>query len=209
MKRKLKKLKKSELIELLLEQDGEKIESEELQKELLREKYAQHYRSVLFSTVGALLCAAASAVLAATLLLPVLRIYGSSMSPTLEDGEIVVTVKSQHLEAGDIIAFYYGNKLLVKRYIAGPGDWVRIDADGRVFVNDKELNEPYISNPAQGDSDIEYPYQVPEGRVFVLGDQRSVSVDSRYSAIGCVAEEQMVGRVEFIVWPLKEFGRVG
>ena len=209
MKKRLKKLSREELIEMLLDESIERPGDRLLQQELLKEKYRKRFRSVLLSTAGVLTVAAAAAVLAATLLLPVLRIYGSSMSPTLNDGEIVVSVREKNYVAGDIIAFYYGNKLLVKRYIAGPGDFVRIDEEGNVFVNDRQLIEPYIEEKAPGQSDISYPYQVPEGKYFVLGDHRSVSIDSRVKAIGCISDEQMVGRIIFRLWPLSEFGKVG
>ena len=147
-------------------------------------------------------------MLVATLWLPVLQLYGSSMSPTLEDGGIVFTVKTSNMEPGDIISFYYNNKILVKRVICGPGDWINIDADGTVYVNGTELDEPYITEKAFGDCNIELPYQVPDGRVFVMGDHRATSVDSRNTAVGCVAEEQIVGKVIFQVWPFHKFGMV-
>ena len=208
LKTNLKKLTKDELILMLLYDDTERPDSEELEKELLREKYSRRFRSVIVSSIGAILCSAAVAVLIAVFFLPVLRIYGSSMTPTLESGDIVITVKSSNFKSGDIVAFYYGNKLLVKRYIAGPGEWVEIDGDGNVSVNGKTLIEPYISEKSEGETDIKYPYQVPEGKYFVLGDHRSVSVDSRVSAIGCVADEQIVGKVTFRVWPLDAFGKI-
>lgn len=178
-----------------------------LEAELNRVKYRQRYRVVLKSTVYTLITVAAIAVLVATLWLPVLQIYGSSMTPTLQDGEIVFSVKTADLEQGDIIAFYYNNKILVKRVIAGPGEWVNIcPENGNVFVNDVLLEEPYLQEKAFGDADIELPYQVPDGKFFVMGDHRSTSVDSRHTAVGCVAEEQIVGKIVFRVWPLDQFG---
>lgn len=179
---------------------------EMLEAELNRVKYKQRYRVVLKSTVYTLITVAAVAVLVATLWLPVLQIYGSSMTPTLQDGEIVFSVKSTDMEQGDIIAFYYNNKILVKRVIAGPADWVNIDQDGTVWVNDVVLEEPYLNEKSFGDADIEFPYQVPDGKIFVMGDHRSTSVDSRHTAVGCVAEEQIVGKIVFRVWPLNQFG---
>jgi signal peptidase I len=179
---------------------------EMLEAELNRVKYKQRYRVVLKSTVYTLITVAAVAVLVATLWLPVLQIYGSSMTPTLQDGEIVFSVKTSDLERGDIVAFYYNNKILVKRVIAGPGDWVYIDKNGNVSVNDTLLEEPYLQERFYGDADIEFPYQVPDGKIFVMGDHRSTSVDSRHTAIGCVAEEQIVGKIVFRVWPLDQFG---
>ena len=182
--------------------------SEELEKELNRVKYKRRYHVVLRSTVYTLITVAAIAVLVATLWMPVLQIYGGSMTPTLSDGNIVVSVKSSDFQSGDIIAFYYNNKILIKRVIAEPGDWVNIEEDGTVYVNNERLEEPYLTEKARGECDIEMPYQVPESRLFVMGDHRSVSVDSRSTAVGCVAEEQIVGRILFCVWPLKEFGRI-
>ena len=130
------------------------------------------------------------------------------MTPTLVEGNIVVTVKTDTFEPGDVIAFYFNNKILVKRVIAGPGDWVNITEDGTVYVNDVALEEPYLSEKALGDCDIELPYQVPESRIFVMGDHRSVSVDSRSTSIGCIAEEYIVGKLVFRVWPLADFGSI-
>ena len=180
----------------------------QLEAELKRVQYKRRYATVLRSTVYTLITVAAIAVLVATLWMPVLQIYGGSMTPTLSDGNIVVSVKSGDFQSGDIIAFYYNNKILIKRVIAGPGDWVNIEEDGTVYVNNERLEEPYLTEKALGECDIEMPYQVPESRLFVMGDHRSVSVDSRSTAVGCVAEEQIVGRILFCVWPLKEFGRI-
>ena len=179
-----------------------------IENELKRVKYKRRYRSVLRSTVYALITVAAVAVLVATLWMPVLQIYGASMTPTLEAGEIILSLKTGDFQAGDIVAFYYNNKILVKRVIAGPGQWVNITDDGSVYVNDVLLNEPYISEKAFGECDIELPYQVPDERYFVMGDHRETSVDSRSTAVGCVAQEYIVGRIAFRVWPLNAFGKV-
>lgn len=178
----------------------------QLEEEVKRVRYRYRYHSVLRSTIYMLITVAAMAVLVATLWLPVLRIYGSSMTPTLQDGEIICTVKTSNFEPGDIISFYYNNKILVKRVIARPGEWVNIDEDGAVSVNGTVLEEPYLVEKALGDTDIELPYQVPDGKIFVMGDHRSTSVDSRNTAVGCVAQEQVVGKIVFRVWP---FGRLG
>lgn len=174
---------------------------DQLEKELGREKYRWQFRRVLRSTIFVLITVAAAAVLVATLWMPVLQISGNSMSPTLTDGEIVVSWKGSGWEPGDIIAFYYENKILVKRVIAGPGDWVNIDEDGTVYINDVELHEPYLVEKALGDCNIALPYQVPESKIFVMGDHRSVSLDSRNTVLGCVAYDQIVGRLVIRVWP--------
>lgn len=181
---------------------------EQLKRELQYEKYKTGYVRTLRSTVCTLITVAAAAVLVAVLLLPVLQIYGSSMTDTLHDGDIVISLKNADFETGDIIAFYYNNKILVKRVIAGAGDWVDIDAAGNVFINEEPIEEPYVSDKALGDCNIDLPYQVPDGRVFVMGDHRSTSVDSRNSAVGCVSDEQIVGKILFRVWPLNGFGSV-
>ena len=178
----------------------------DLREELERVRYAERFRQVLRSTVFTLVVVAAFAVLVATLWMPVLRIYGVSMAPTLDDGHIVVSVKESEFKPGDIVAFYYNNKILVKRAIAKAGEWVDIDERGNVYVNNRILDEPYLTEKDYGDCNIELPYQVPEGRIFVLGDNRDVSVDSRNTAVGCVAEEQIVGKLVFKVWPLKAIG---
>ncbi len=182
---------------------------EALEAELGRTRHRENYRRVLRSTFFSLVVVAAIAVLVATLWMPVLQIYGSSMTPTLDEGQFVVSVKSTQFEPGDLLAFYLGNKLLVKRCIAGPGDWVDIDEAGNVSVNDVPLDEPYLTEKAFGECDIELPYQVPDERWFLMGDHRSTSVDSRNSTVGCASKEQIVGRIIFRVWPLSEFGRVG
>lgn len=180
--------------------------TQQLRSELNRVKYKSRYRSMLRSTVYTLVTVAAIAVLVATLWLPVLQIYGTSMTPTLHDGEIIFSVKTSEFQPGDIAAFYYNNKILVKRIICGPGDWINIEEDGTVYVNEVRLDEPYITDKALGDCNIELPFQVPDGRFFVMGDHRSTSVDSRNTAVGCVSQEQIVGKILFRVWP---FGRIG
>lgn len=179
-----------------------------VQGEIKRVKYGKQFRTVIKNTFLSLLGVAAVAVLIATLWLPVFRIYGTSMAPTLSDNEIAVAVKTDKFETGDVIAFYLNNKILIKRVIAGPGDWVDIDKEGNVYVNKELIDEPYVTEKAFGDCDLELPYQVPESRVFVMGDHRSVSLDSRNSAIGCIAEEQIVGKIWLKVWPLPSFGKL-
>ena len=181
---------------------------EQLEAELKRERYKSRYRTVLKSTIYTLITVAAVAVLVATLWLPVLQIYGSSMTPTLQDGEILFSVKTEQMEQGDVIAFYYNNKILVKRVIAQPGDWVNLDEDGTVYVNSVALDEPYVSEKSIGECNIELPYQVPDGKIFVMGDHRSTSIDSRSTAVGCVEQEQIVGKIIFRIWPLDRLGGI-
>lgn len=180
----------------------------QLETALNYEKYRIKYKNAVKSTVYVLITVAAVAVLIATLWLPVLKIYGTSMQPTFEPGDIVVSVKKKKFNTGDVIAFYYENKLLVKRYIAGPGDWVKIEEDGTVYVNGNKLEEPYLTEKSLEPCDIEFPYQVPENKYFVMGDSRTVSIDSRSSAVGCISQEQIVGNIVFRVWPISDFGNV-
>lgn len=177
-----------------------------LEKELNRERQRSRFVKTLVSSVGTLVVVAAVAILVTTLLFPVLQVTGNSMSPTFQQGDILIAYKTDDFTTGDLIAFYYNNKILVKRVIARAGDWVDIDDEGNVYVNDIAIEEPYISEKDLGDCNIDLPYQVPESRVFVMGDNRSVSIDSRNTAVGCVSSEQLVGKIVFRVWPFDHFG---
>ena len=173
-----------------------------------RIRYEKRFRSSIINTLMTLVVVAAAAILIAILVLPILRIYGQSMSETLDNGDIVVSVKTADLETGDIVAFYYNNTILVKRVIGQSGDWIDIAKDGTVSVNQQELEEPYLDKKAYGEIDIKLPYQVPEGRTFVMGDNREISIDSRTMMIGCISEEQIVGKIIYRVWPLNKIGGI-
>ena len=181
-----------------------------IREEYERVDYNRRFRGTVRSTTNILIVVAAVAVLVAVLLLPILRIYGTSMHGTLDSGDLVVSVKGSSFKTGDVIAFYYNNNILVKRVIGNSGDWVDVDLDGNVFVNQQQIDEPYLQEKSYGEdnTNIDLPYQVPEDKFFVMGDNRSVSVDSRNSSIGCVSSEQVVGKIVFRVWPLNKFGPV-
>lgn len=177
---------------------------EQLEQQLKHERYRIRYHYALRTTVYTLLAVAAVAILVATLWLPVLQIYGSSMTPTLSEGQMVVALKNKDFDQGDIVAFYYNNKILVKRIIAGPGSWVDIDDDGVVSVDKEVLEEPYLTEKAYGQCDIKLPYQVPDGHYFVMGDHRATSVDSRSTTVGSVSTDDIVGKLYVRIWPLSE-----
>lgn len=176
-----------------------------LKKEFKKELYKRRFRRLLRSTVNALIVVAAIAALIATLVLPVLQIAGTSMEPSLTDGDIVALVKTDKFETGDLCAFYYSNKILIKRVIATPGDYLWINPDGTVYLNGKALDEPYVKKSALGECDIDFPYQVPENAYFMMGDHRETSIDSRSSTIGCIAKDQIIGKILCKFWPLNEF----
>ena len=183
-------------------------ETSEIKAEYQKAKYKKTFWETIRSTVFMLVVVAAFAVLIAVLFLPILRIYGNSMKGTLDSGDIVISVKSTDFETSDVVAFYYNNNILVKRVIAEAGDWVDMDEEGNVYVNKKKLDEPYLANKSYGHTDITFPYQVPENRIFVMGDNRDESIDSRNNAIGTVADEQIVGKLIFKIWPLQKLGGI-
>ncbi len=193
IKKQTKKYKKQEFLE-----------TEILQTELKREQYKRRFRKLLRSTLNALIVVAAVAALVATLIFPVLQIAGTSMEPSLSEGDLVLLAKTDKIKHGDLCAFYYSNKILIKRIIAVPGDYLWINPDGTVYLNGEELEEDYISEKALGECDIEFPYQVPENAYFMMGDHRETSIDSRSSMIGCITEDQIVGKILCRFWPISQ-----
>lgn len=175
------------------------------QVETERKRYRRQkaYNKALGGTIYVLTIVAAVAVLIATLILPVLQIEGKSMEPTLVNGDIVLLTKTTNFDRGELCGFSWNNKLLIKRVIGIPGDWIEIDTDGTVYLNGEKLEEPYAQQLAVGECDLEFPYQVPQEQYFVLGDMRESSIDSRNTLIGCVEKDQIVGRVFFRIWPFK------
>ena len=180
----------------------------ELQQELRRAYRTESKISAIWGIIRALIAIVALAAVVSTLFLPVLTIDGSSMSDTLNEGDVVVAVRGNRYETGDVIAFYHNNDILIKRVIASAGQWVDMDEDGTVYVDGEVIEEPYVTNPALGECNLELPYQVPEGRVFVLGDHRSTSIDSRSSRIGPVRQDLIMGKIALRIWPITSFGAI-
>ena len=190
-------------------EDSDIPSQELLENEIKRGKHRKLFGKVLKNTIFSLIVVVAVSAILTILVLPVLQITGTSMSDTLQDGDIVFAVKTSDLETGDLIAFYYNNSILVKRVIATAGSWVDVKEDGSVYVNNQLLDEPYVTDPALGKCDITLPYQVPDGTYFVMGDHRLTSVDSRNTALGCIDKDLVVGKLVFRIWPLPDFGPVG
>lgn len=182
--------------------------AEQLEQELKRLKYRHSFAVTLRSTVASLIVVAAIAVMISTMIMPVLRVTGTSMTPTLQNDQVIICNKLAECQKGDVVAFYYNNKVLIKRVIGVAGDVIDISGDGVVSVNGEPLDEPYVSELALGECDIELPYQVPDNRIFVMGDHRSVSIDSRSSSVGCVAIENVIGKVLLRVYPIDSFGKI-
>lgn len=209
-KKDLRHLKRSELMELIdkMQTENDAVSNEEVKQEITRLKEREKHLNHLRKTFSVLVVVAAISVLVATLWMPVLKVYGSSMNPTLENGQIVVSIKTKTLKSGDVVAFWQGNKLLVKRVIAGPGQYIDIDVNGKVSVDGKAISETYLDSESLGNTDIDFPHQVEESRWFCMGDNRDSSIDSRSAAIGDISKEQVEGKVLFSVWPLNKIGIV-
>lgn len=209
-KKDLRHLKRKELIDLIdkMQTNSDLVSNDDVKEELSRLKERERYLKKVQKTLSILVVVAAISVLVATLWMPVLKIYGSSMDPTLENGQIVVSIKTKKLKSGDVVAFWQGNKLLVKRVIASPGQKVDIDVNGKVFVDGKAISETYLDSESLGNTDIDFPHQVEESRWFCMGDNRESSIDSRSAVIGDVSKEQIEGKVLFSVWPLNKIGIV-
>ena len=209
-KKDLRHLKRKELIDLIdkMQTDSDLVSNDEVKEELSRLKERERYLKKVQKTLSILVVVAAISVLVATLWMPVLKIYGSSMDPTLENGQIVVSIKTKKLKSGDVVAFWQGNKLLVKRVIASPGQKVDIDVNGKVFVDGKAISESYLDSESLGNTDIDFPHQVEESRWFCMGDNRESSIDSSSAVIGDISKEHIEGKVLFSVWPLNKIGIV-
>ena len=179
-----------------------------LEEEIKREKYKSKYTKILRSTIYALIIIASISALIGTLIMPVLEVNNTTMKPLLENNEIVLSLKTKKLKKGDIIAFYQGNKILIKRVVAVPGNYISIDEEGNVYVDGEVLNEPYVTNKQKGETNIEFPYQVPESEYFVLSDERDKTTDSRNEDIGLIKKDNVIGKVIFRVWPFKKLGAI-
>lgn len=177
--------------------------AEQLSNEIKRIRYIKEYRRMLSNTVSSLIVVAAVAVLISMLFLPVLRVTGTSMAPTFMNDELVICNKRGNFKSGDVVAFYFNNKILLKRVIGTAGDVIDIKEDGTVYLNGEVLDEPYVNEKALGECDIKLPYQVPDNRIFVMGDHRSTSIDSRSTSVGCIADEYIIGKVILRIWPFK------
>ncbi len=176
---------------------------DQVEAEMSKIKYKSRFLKTLLSTISVLVVVAAAAVLLSTLLFPVVQVSGDSMVPTFASGDILVLVKTKDINYGDLCCASWQNKTLLKRVIGMPGDSIDIDSEGNVYVNDELLDEPYVKEKSIGKCELELPCQVPEDKYFLLGDQRENSSDSRNPDVGCIAEDQVIGKVLFKVWPLK------
>lgn len=181
---------------------------EQIENELKREKYKSRYIKMFINTISALIIIFAISTLIATFITPLLEVSETTMKPSINNGDYVVAVKTQNLKRGDIVAFYHGNKILIKRVIALEGDWINIDEKGNVYLNNKQLKEDYILNKSSGDYTTDFPYQVPNNKYFVLNDERDIVIDSRNKDIDSIDKNTIIGKVVFRIWPFKKIGKL-
>ncbi len=184
------------------------LSKEFLQEEIKKETYKNKYTKVLKSTIYVLIIIIAISALVVTLIMPVLEVNNTTMNPLLDNNDIIISLKTKTLNKGDVIAFYQGNKILIKRVVATPGNYISIDEEGNVYVDGTLLDEPYVTNKQKGETNIEFPYQVPENTYFVLSDERDKTTDSRNEDIGLIKKDNIIGKVIFRVWPLKKLGAI-
>ena len=130
-------------------------------------------------------------------------VYGTSMAPSLVEGDLVLAIPKSLPVTGDLVSFNNGDRVLIKRAIGCPGDEISVSEDGRVTLNGIELNESYALFTEGDAGDVSYPLTVPEHFYFVMGDNRANSVDSRYSVLGMVSEQDINGRIFLRLWPMR------
>ncbi len=165
----------------------------------------------LYEWMGSLVFALVTVIVLLTFVFKLVGVEGSSMVPTLADGDkVLISGLFYAPKGGDIVVITqpnFSHKPLIKRIIATAGQVIDINyATGQVFVDGKEMEEPYISEPTHNQGDIPLPLTVPEGKVFVMGDNRNASTDSRDSLVGLIDTRYILGRTFLRVYP---FGKLG
>jgi len=177
----------------------------QIEREIKRLETKREIRKSIIGMFRNLMFIAAAAVVAANLLFAAVTMNRSSMSPVLQESDVIIALRVGSVKPGDIVAFYYNNKILIRRVIAKAGDWVNIDEHGIVYVNDEALDEPYVTAMSLKPIDIDLPFQVPDSCFFMMGDYREMSADSRLSEIGAVNSDMILGKVMLRIWPLTNF----